>query len=73
MTSGLHSTLTPVMEGEEYYTTPHVRMAYNDKVYIQLFDCEYCAKTCEPYKAYMFMFEVQKTKQLVRSRRHRTS
>ena len=62
MTSGLHSTLAPVMVGEEYYITPHVRMAHKYKVDIQLFDCEYCTNTCEPYKAYMSMFEVQKNK-----------
>ena len=60
LASGLHTTLVPVMEGECHYTIPHVRMAYKYKVSIQLFDCEYCTKTCEPYKANMSMFEVQK-------------
>ena len=38
MTAGSWGTLAPVLRGSEYYTTPHVRMAYDHGVKIKLFD-----------------------------------
>ena len=56
MTSGSWGTLAPVMQGSEYYTTPHVRMAYDHGVKIKLFKCEYAKETMEPYNEYMGHF-----------------
>ena len=61
MSSGVWSTLAPAMPGDEYYTIPHVRMAWGYGVKIKLFECEYCEQTCEPYKHYMGLFEKKKT------------
>ena len=48
------------MKGTENYITPMVRMAYSLGVKIKLFKCTYTVRCCEPYEAYMCMFEDQK-------------
>ena len=48
------------MRGEEYFTTPHVRMGYYHGIQIRLLDCTYCERACEPYEAYMCHFETKK-------------
>ena len=60
MQEGSWETLAPVLKGEEYYTIPHVRMAWDHGVKIKLFDCEYTADTMEPYQAYMDHFAKMK-------------
>jgi predicted GIY-YIG superfamily endonuclease len=49
-------TLAPVMQGEERFIIPHVRMAFDMGVKIKLFDCEYTTKTREVYQEYMAYF-----------------
>jgi hypothetical protein len=64
MTEGCWSTMAPVIFGEEYYTTPHVRMAYAHGVKIHLYDCRFTRDTWEPYAGYMGLFAKKKTKQM---------
>ena len=61
MSSGPWSTSAPVMQGDEYYTIPHIRMGWDYGVKNELCECEYCEQTCEPYRDYMELFEKQKT------------
>ena len=49
MGCGVHSTLALVMRGEEYFTTPVVRMGYHLGMDNEVFECEYTEKTCEHY------------------------
>jgi predicted GIY-YIG superfamily endonuclease len=53
-------TLAPVMQGEERFIIPHVRMAFDYGVKINLFDCEYVTETREIYKEYMDVFAQKK-------------
>tara|TARA_R100000951_G_scaffold3916_1_gene4975 strand:+ start:1457 stop:6322 length:4866 start_codon:yes stop_codon:yes gene_type:complete len=53
-------TLAPVMQGEERFIIPHVRMAFDHGVNIKLFDCEYVTETREIYKEYMGLFAQKK-------------
>jgi len=53
-------TLAPVMQGEERFIIPHVRMAFDHGVKIKLFDCEYATETREIYKEYMDVFAQKK-------------
>jgi len=60
MRQGSWGTLAPVLQGCEYYTTPHVRMAWDHGVKIQLMECEYTKETTEPYGEYMAHFAEMK-------------
>tara|TARA_Y100001963_G_scaffold154732_1_gene244166 strand:- start:726 stop:4754 length:4029 start_codon:yes stop_codon:yes gene_type:complete len=60
MEHGSWGTLAFVQTAEEYYTVPHVRMAWDHGVQIKLFECEYAMETMEPYKAYMDYFGAMK-------------
>jgi len=60
MTEGSWSTMAPVIFGEEYYITPHVRMAYAHGVKIHLYDCRFTRDTWEPYAGYMGLFAKKK-------------
>ena len=51
------STFAPFMTGTEYFIIPHVRMAWDYNVKIELFDCQYTLGWCEPFEKYMTMFE----------------
>ena len=57
---GQHSTLAAFSQGTEYFIIPHVRMAWDHNVEIELHKCEYTLKSCEPYKPYMCFFEKEK-------------
>ena len=60
MTCKSWGTLAPVLKGSEYFTTPHVRMAFDYGVRIKLYDCEYTTQTREPYGEYMGHFAKMK-------------
>ena len=51
------STLTPVMQGTEYYIIPQIRMAFDKGAKIWLHDCEYTAVSHEPFQNYINHFK----------------
>lgn len=62
-------TLTPVLIGEEWYTVPQVRQAFDKGVKIWLHQCVFTTKTFSPFEKYMDIFRELKNKaDVVKSR-----
>lgn len=55
--SKVHSSLTYVLTGRDWYTVPQIRQAYHYGVRIRLFKCRYTKECDEPLRAYMEHYE----------------